>query len=74
LPYETTADIAPRQRADLVATLREERPSLLSRWWFWTAAAAVVTGAAVTTYAVTRPEPQRPPLDGGGLGWTVPAP
>lgn len=74
LTYETTTELAAGQRAELLATLREEKPSLLSRWWFWTAAAVVVTGAAVTTYAVTRPDPERPPLDGGGLGWTVRAP
>jgi hypothetical protein len=74
LPYETQAVVSPGQRADLVATLREERPSVFSRWWFWTAAGVVVTGAAITTYAVTRPEPGRPPVDGGGLGWVVRAP
>lgn len=74
LPYEATANVAAGQRTDLVATLREERPSLLSRWWFWTGAAVVVGGAAVTTFALTRPDPERPPLDGGGLGWTVRAP
>jgi hypothetical protein len=74
LPYETDAIVRPGQRAELVAALREEKPSLLSRWWFWTAAGVVVTGAAVTTYALTRPDPERPPLDGGGLGWTVRAP
>lgn len=74
LTYETTTELAAGQRAELVATLREEKPTLLSRWWFWTAAAVVVAGAAVTTYAVTRPDPERPPLDGGGLGWTVRAP
>lgn len=74
LAYETTADVAAGQRADLLATMREEKPSLLTRWWFWTGAAVVLTGAAVTTYALTRPDPERPPLDGGGLGWTVRAP
>lgn len=74
VPYETDAVVRPGQRAELVAALREEKPSLLSRWWFWTAAGVVVTGAAVTTYALTRPDPERPPLDGGGLGWTVRAP
>ena len=74
LAYETEATVSPGQRADLVATLREEKPSLLSRWWFWTAAGVVVAGAAITTYALTRPDPERPPLDGGGLGWTVRAP
>lgn len=74
LPYETDAVVRPGQRVELVAALKEEKPSLLSRWWFWTAAGVVVTGAAVTTYALTRPDPERPPLDGGGLGWTVRAP
>ena len=74
VPYETDAVVRPGQRAELVAALKEEKPSLLSRWWFWTAAGVVVTGAAITTYALTRPDPERPPLDGGGLGWTVRAP
>lgn len=74
VPYETDAVVRPGQRAELVAALREERPGVLSRWWFWTAAGVLVTGAAVTTYALTRPDPERPPLDGGGLGWTVHAP
>ena len=72
--YETDAVVAPGQHAELVAKLREERPGIFSRWWFWAAAGAVVAGATVTTYALTRPEPDRPPLDGGGLGWTVRAP
>jgi hypothetical protein len=72
--YETDAVVRPGERTELVAALREDKPSLLGRWWFWTAAGVVVAGAAVTTYALTRPEPERPPLDGGGLGWTVHAP
>lgn len=74
VPYETEANMAPGQKAELMATLREDKPGLLTRWWFWTAAGVVVAGAAVTTYALTRPDPERPPLDGGGLGWTVRAP
>jgi hypothetical protein len=74
LAYETEATVKPGQRIDLAAALQPERPSILSRWWFWTALGAVVSGAAITTYALTRPEPQRPPLDGGGLGWSVRAP
>jgi hypothetical protein len=74
VPYETDAVVRPGQRAELVAALKEEKPSVLSRWWFWTAAGVLVTGAAITTYALTRPDPERPPLDGGGLGWTVRAP
>lgn len=33
--------------------------SVLSRWWFWTAAGVVVAGAAVVTYAATRKAPPR---------------
>jgi hypothetical protein len=33
----------------------EQSKSLLSRWWFWAAASAVVAGGAVATYALTRP-------------------
>lgn len=72
--YETDAVVRPGQRVELVAALKEEKPSVFSRWWFWTAAGVVVTGAAITTYALTRPDPERPALDGGGLGWTVRAP
>jgi hypothetical protein len=60
-------------KAHLVsADLMEESPSVLESWWFWTAAGVVVTGAVIGTYFATRPEPERPPLDGGGLGWIVP--
>ena len=72
--YQFDAAVKPGQRSDVVAALREEKPSILTRWWFWTAASVVVTGAAVTTYALTRPAAERPALDGGGLGWTVRAP
>jgi hypothetical protein len=72
--YSLTTTLAAGERFAVTAKLREETPSLLSRWWFWTAASVVVTGAAVTTWALTRPEPERPPLDGGGLGWAVRAP
>ncbi len=37
----------------------DERPSVFTRWWFWTAAGAVVAGAAVVTYVATRPSPPR---------------
>jgi hypothetical protein len=74
VPYEVDAFLKPGQKTDIRATLKEEKPSLLSRWWFWTAAGVVVVGAATTTYLLTRPAPERPALDGGGLGWTAKAP
>lgn len=74
LPYEVNAALRAGQKTELHAKLEPERPSLLGRWWFWGAAGLLVAGAAVTTYAVTRPDPTRPPVDGGGLGWAVRAP
>lgn len=73
-PYEIDTTVAAGQRAELAAALKPHRPSIVTRWWFWTAAAAVVAGVAITTYVATRPAPERPPLDGGGLGWTVRVP
>lgn len=72
--YETDASLQAGQSTDLRASLKAESPSIFSRWWFWTAAGVLVAGAVTTTYLVTRPEPERPPLDGGGLGWTARAP
>lgn len=73
-PYEIDTLLAAGQKAELRATLKLHKPSIVTRWWFWTAAAAVVAGATITTYALTRPAPERPPLDGGGLGWAVRVP
>lgn len=71
-PYTTEVALASGEQLALRATLLEESPSVLEQWWFWTAAGVVVTGAVIGTYFATRPEPTRPALDGGGLGWTVP--
>lgn len=56
----------------LRAEMLEASDPFYTQWWFWTLAGAVVAGTVVGTYFATRPEPVRPPLDGGGLGWTVP--
>lgn len=69
--YKSSVSVRPGEQADLSATLREETIPLTSKWWFWTAASVVVTGAAVGTYYLTRPAPTRSPADGGGLGWVV---
>jgi hypothetical protein len=69
--YETRVLLKPGGQADLRAKLPEVEPVLTDRWWFWAAAGVVVVGAAVTTYALTRPDPERPPPNGGTLGWVV---
>ena len=71
--YETTVKVNPGEEADIKATLAVERTPVTKKWWFWTAAGVFVTGTVVATYLATRsePAPQRPPLDGGGLGWTL---
>jgi hypothetical protein len=74
LSYEVDAVAQPGQRVELTAPLKEDRPALTQKWWFWTVAGVVVAGAAVTTYALTRPAAERPLPNGGGLGWTVKAP
>jgi hypothetical protein len=74
VPYEGSLSVKPGQSSSLKADLVPEKPSIFSRWWFWTAAGVVVAGAATTTYVLTRPEPKRAPVNGGTLGWTVSVP
>jgi hypothetical protein len=74
VPFETQAAIDPGQSIDVTAKLAEDKPSLTQKWWFWTGAGLLLAGAAATTYFVTRPAPERPAVDGGGLGWAVRAP
>ena len=73
-PYMTRVSLSPGEETRLDAALAPEKPSLFSRWWFWTAAGVVVTGAAVATYALTRPEPRRAEVGSGTLGWSVSLP
>lgn len=76
LTYETETTVRSGERVELDAVLREDHPALTQRWWFWTAAGALVIGAATSTYFLTRPEPEptRPPTSGGGLGWSLKVP
>jgi PEGA domain len=71
-PYESSVQLQSGKEHTVRADLLADSPSVLESWWFWTAAGVVVTGAIVGTYFATRPEPTRPPLTGGGLGWVVP--
>jgi len=70
-PYEARVLVQPGEETNLRAQLLEERTPLTKRWWFWTAAAAVLAGGALATYALTRPDPEPPPYDGGSTGWVV---
>jgi hypothetical protein len=74
VPYETNVKVGPGESPTLQATLAEEKQPITKKVWFWAALAAVVAGAATVTYFIVRPEPQRPPPDGGGLGWVVTLP
>lgn len=74
LVFDTSTNADPGQNLAVTATLREDKPALTQRWWFWTGVGVVVVGAAVATYALTRPDPERPAVDGGGLGWAVRSP
>jgi hypothetical protein len=71
-PYDAAVVVDAGELLQLRAPLKPEQPSITSRWWFWTAAAVVLTGTAVGTYFATRPEPTRPEVSGGTLGWKVP--
>lgn len=69
VPYESKVTLKPGQTFPLDAQLSPEKQPLTKKWWFWTAAAAVVIGAGVTTYLIVRPAPSRPDPNSGGLGW-----
>jgi PEGA domain len=73
VPYAAEVRVKAGQESALRSTLVPEPPSLLGKWWFWTAAISLAGGVATATYFVTRSEaqPQRPPLDGGTLGWAA---
>ena len=58
-------------RDRLNAALDLEKPSVLSRWWFWTGAVVVVGGGVAVTYFATRSTPQAAPFDGGSTGWVA---
>ncbi len=66
--YATTVDVGPGASTELYAKMPKEPFALTKKWWFWTGLAAVVAGAAITVYAVTRPPA---PYDGGTTGWVA---
>ena len=72
--YETHVKMNPGEDVDIKASLKPT--PITQKWWFWSGVGIVVTGAVVGTYFATRspPAPERPALDGGGLGWTLKVP
>jgi hypothetical protein len=74
VPFETDAVLEPGGRVELSAPLAPEKTPVTKTWWFWTVAGGVVALATVTTYFATRPDPERPAANGGGLGWVLRTP
>lgn len=72
-PYQAQVVVNAGEETDLRAALVAETTPVTKKWWFWTAATVIVAGAAATTYYATRtePDPRRPALDGGSLGWAA---
>jgi len=69
--HHAILDVASGDTARVRANLSEAPVPIYGRWWFWTGIAVVVAGAVVATWALTRPEAEPPPYDGGNLGWVV---
>lgn len=72
--YQSKVKVGPGEAPTILATLPEETTPVTKKVWFWSVAAVVVTGAAVGTYFLTRPDPERPAPNGGALGWVVTVP
>ena len=53
--------------ADQPAAHEVDSPSVLERWWFWTAVGVVIAGGLVTTIALTSDAPAKK-YEGGGVG------
>lgn len=74
VPLVTDAVLDAGGHVDVSAPLPPETIPLTKTWWFWTVAGGVVVLATATTYFATRPDPERPAANGGGLGWVLRAP
>lgn len=69
--YESVVSVNAGETAAIKAKLSPT--PITQKWWFWSITGLVVSGAVIGTYYATRsePAPQRPPPDGGALGWTI---
>jgi len=70
-PYESSVTLNAGQQSELVAKLNPESRPITKEWWFWAGSIAVVATGVIVTYALTRPEPDPPPYDGGSTGWVA---
>jgi hypothetical protein len=71
LDYESDVVLRGGEETSLLASLQHKPNPITKRLWFWGVAATVVGVAIAGTVIATRPAPQRPPVDGGSLGWPV---
>ncbi len=62
----TRSDRDPRLSED-----GERSPSILGRWWFWTAVGVVAAGSAVTLGLVLGSEPEPAPYEEGDVGGLI---
>lgn len=72
--FETDAQLEAGGRVGISARLPPESEPITKSWWFWATAGGVIATATVTTYFLTRPDPERPAANGGGLGWVLRTP
>ncbi|MBS2015106.1 MAG: PEGA domain-containing protein [Deltaproteobacteria bacterium] len=72
--FETDAVLEAGGRVGISARLPPESEPITKSWWFWATAGGVIATATVTTYFLTRPDPERPTANGGGLGWVLRTP
>lgn len=74
--YSADVRVMAGEESVLRSTLVREKPSILSKWWFWTAAATLAGGVATVSFLAARGESrgERPALDGGSLGWVAKVP